>query len=134
MNSQKLKKGILIPVILSFIGYLISLLVILPVSRLSESFTHNHPSEHTQCKEDDPCHRKIFHSDLINGCQHHSHYSAPIQSCNICDLFIKCDLLYFIQGHSSGNYSFKIADNNSYADYHPAVDLFFKKGRGPPSA
>ncbi len=52
---------------------------------------HEHHHQHEVCTEEaekDPCHKRIFHHDLAEGCKHKTHMFAFEQACNLCDAII----------------------------------------------
>lgn len=53
---------------------------------------HSHPTEHSTCLEQDPCHRSIYHKDQKRGCKHNHHIGNESIDCSICQLFQHADL------------------------------------------
>jgi hypothetical protein len=49
-------------------------------------FLHAHEIviTHAAEEEKDPCHRSIYHDDVLNDCKHESHY-AKSEKCDLCD-------------------------------------------------
>lgn len=56
---------------------------------LEQNHLHHHQicttSEYDHCDQKDPCHLKIEHGNLVDGCQHNTHLSIPHEPCSKCD-------------------------------------------------
>ena len=57
---------------------------------LHQYFHHDHHG-HEVCTtetEKDPCHIKVFHHNIAEGCKHDSHMFSAENSCNLCDAIL----------------------------------------------
>ncbi|MBK7359286.1 MAG: hypothetical protein IPI45_05640 [Saprospiraceae bacterium] len=119
-----LAKSILFAYLLSILGLLI------------ES-SHSHESNTTKCNADhhatsvDPCHLRLDHHDLLNGCKHSEHISKTKPHCLLCDLLLHFDvsivskaLCLFIDT------SFEVKTYE--LDYVPVIKLIGLKNKAPP--
>jgi hypothetical protein len=52
--------------------------------------SHDHSDPHSEVREEDPCHRAIYHNDVEKGCGHHSHIVVT-DKCESCDLIFHTD-------------------------------------------
>ncbi|MBK9107777.1 MAG: hypothetical protein IPM92_05195 [Saprospiraceae bacterium] len=129
------RRWLRIPMCLSIV-LVLAIIAILPSLHIVESQNnqHHHSFEHSIDKEEDPCHRKIYHRDFNKGCQHDSHYSVPIESCSLCDLFLNADVFSFFNPSASlNNYSNGQEISSSFSSFEHTCFCIFR-GRAPPMA
>lgn len=60
------------------------------VGSLHSFFVHEEPTEVvcTLENEKDACHRTIYHHDTKTGCEHPTHLTKPIKSCELCSILL----------------------------------------------
>jgi hypothetical protein len=72
-------------VILLLVLYLGGMVEVSVLHRLLHA--HKDISKHLVEDEEDPCHRKIFHDDNVNGCEHNTHVTSTAK-CQECQQFV----------------------------------------------
>ena len=98
---------------------------------LIHPFEHEHKIVHSFELESDPCHRAIYHDDVLNGCHHEFHFTEQEEDCTLCDARV-------LRGTISKNESFDVLKHFEkfiFVDYNtgPAKKFYsHKKSRGPP--
>lgn len=54
-------------------------------------YVHQEHHSHEICTketEKDPCHKRVFHHDLAEGCKHKTHMLSLESSCKLCDAIV----------------------------------------------
>ena len=105
------------------------------VDGLHVFFEHHHDAQqHCSLElETSPCHQKIYHHNIIRGCDHQTHLVSEDQDCELCDALIadfynsKKDLektdIFSVPVYTPFLYSVKII-----SFFYPSISL-----RGPPA-
>ncbi len=127
-------KGTLRPILAKsmLFAYLLSIVVLVLES------SHSHDPNSGNCNLDhhstivDPCHLRLDHHDLLNGCKHSEHISNTKPHCLLCDLLLHFDVSIVSTAlYLSIDSSFDIKPYQ--LDSFPLISLIGLKNNAPPS-
>ena len=116
----------------ALLGIYISALIF---NNLHRYFHHEHHHQEicTVETEKDPCHKRVFHHSLDEGCKHKTHVFSLEKSCKLCDAVIT---KYYFPGEKIFSQSEKKHIQNALIFEEPFVFKFLtasERLRGPPS-
>jgi len=100
--------------------------------------SHSHETNSGNCNLDhhstivDPCHLRVDHHDLLNGCKHSEHISNTKPHCLLCDLLLHFDVSIVSTAiYLSIDPSFEIKAYQLLS--FPVISLIGLKNKAPPS-